>query len=101
MTMHDPDQELEQFLDELATHLARYQTARINLITLSQRRSPTPTVRTWAAHIDKLRAEQYATRDLILAYARQPEENERARINEHNRLQREFENSALSQVPES
>jgi hypothetical protein len=76
--MLDPDLELEQFLDQLATQLARYQTARINLILLSQRRSPYPSVKTWAAHIDRLRAEQYAVRDLIVDYTdaqRKPEPN--------------------------
>ena len=68
--MHDPDQELEQFLDQLTSALASYQTARINLILLSQRRDPTPTVRTWAGTIDKLRAEQSKVQHLILDYVR-------------------------------
>jgi hypothetical protein len=78
--MHDPDFELEQFLDQLAVVLARYQTARINLILLSQRRSPTPTVRTWAGAIDRLRAEQAAARDLIMEYADAQQKADHAQV---------------------
>lgn len=63
----DLDQ-LEAFLDDLATPYLRYIQAKVNLAALSHENQPVSLTR-WANAIDRARAQMYATRDLILTYA--------------------------------